>query len=229
MSTYKFYDTATKPEEVYKSLSKDILNLTIKPGQVITEQEICEKYNISRTPSRDVLQKLKNDGLVISIPYKANYVTLLSIETIKQFIYMRRVLEIAVIKDFIENLDDKQIHKLESNLDSQASLLQSDFTAEEFYRLDGEFHAIWFSATNKLKVWEQIQKLQVHYTRFRMLDIVVIKDFQSIFNDHQKLVESIKNRDIENIERHITDHLNSGFARLGDKIHTEYANYFIHE
>ncbi|MDQ7727720.1 GntR family transcriptional regulator [Halomonas sp. SpR8] len=229
MSSYKSYETATKPEEAYRRVSKDILNLTMKPGQVITEQDICEKYNISRTPSRDVLQRLKNDGLVISIPYKANYVTLLSMDTIKQFIYMRKVLEISVITDFIKHLDSEKIYKLEASLQKQASLLETDFTAEDFYKLDGEFHAIWFNATNKIKIWEQIQKLQVHYTRFRMLDIVAIKNFQSIYDDHCRIVEIVKNRDYEEIDNAFTDHLNSGLSRLGDKVYTDYADYFDSE
>lgn len=70
MQSYKSLKANTIGDDVYEMLKSDILNLTVKPGQVLTEQEICEKYNISRTPSRDVLQRLRNDGLVVAIPYK---------------------------------------------------------------------------------------------------------------------------------------------------------------
>ncbi|SNS47904.1 DNA-binding transcriptional regulator, GntR family [Anaerovirgula multivorans] len=228
MSNYKSYEATTISEDVYKSLEKDILNLKIKPGQILTEQEICEKYNISRTPSRDVLQRLKNAGLVFTIPYKANYVSLLDMDSIRQFIYMRIAIETAVVKDVIKILDDKLIAELEENLKLQETLLKSDFTAEQFYKIDGSFHKIWFNATDKLIVWEQIQKLQVHYTRFRMLDIVAVKNFQAIYEDHKKLVTIIKSKNNDEVEVFVRKHLNSGIVRLGDKIYTEFADYFIH-
>lgn len=228
MSNYKSYEATTISEDVYKSLEKDILNLKIKPGQILTEQEICEKYNISRTPSRDVLQRLKNAGLVFTIPYKANYVSLLDMDSIRQFIYMRIAIETAVIKDVIKILDDKLIAELEEKLKQQETLLQTDFTAEEFYKIDGGFHKVWFNATDKLIVWDQIQKLQVHYTRFRMLDIVAVKNFQAIYEDHKKLVDIIKSKNNDEVEVFVREHLNSGIVRLGDKIYTEFADYFIH-
>lgn len=227
MMNLKSYEATTISEDVYKSLEKDILNLIIKPGQILTEQEICEKYNISRTPSRDVLQRLKNAGLVFTIPYKANYVSLLDMDSIRQFIYMRIAIETSVIKDAIKILDDNLVAMLEKNLNQQEALLKSDFTADEFYEIDGNFHKIWFSATDKLIVWEQIQKLQVHYTRFRMLDIVAVKNFQAIYEDHRKLVDIIKNKNNEAVEKFVNEHLNSGIVRLGDKIRTEFADYFI--
>ncbi|MBS4535625.1 GntR family transcriptional regulator [Clostridium sp. D2Q-14] len=229
MTDYNTYKVNTIAEDVYRSLKKDILNLIIKPGQIITEQYICEKYNISRTPSRDVLKRLKNAGLVFTIPYKANYVTLLNMDNIRQFIYMRIAIETKIIKDVIENLDEELILELDNNLKLQENLLKSDFTAEEFYKIDAEFHKILFEANKKLIIWEQIQKLQVHYTRFRMLDIVAIKNFQAIYEDHKKLVEIIKNRKIDEVDVLVREHLNSGIKRLGDKIYTEFSHYFITE
>ncbi|SET38290.1 DNA-binding transcriptional regulator, GntR family [Natronincola peptidivorans] len=229
MTGIKHYKANTIAEDVYKNLEKDILNLTIKPGQILTEQDICERYNISRTPSRDVLQRLNNSGLVVTIPYKANYVSLLDMDRIHQFIYMRIAIETMVIRDAIKMLDDRLVAGLEYNLKLQEALLKSDFTTEEFYKIDGELHKVWFKATNKLIVWEQIQKLQVHYTRFRMLDIVAVKNFQAIYEDHVELVDIIKNKKIDCIEAFVNKHLNSGIERLGHRIYTEFADYFIHD
>ncbi|GAU75703.1 GntR family transcriptional regulator [Fusibacter sp. 3D3] len=227
MSVNRFYNSNTISDDVYELLKKEILNLTIKPGQVLTEQEICEQYQISRTPSRDVLQRLKNDGLIISIPYKANYVSLLDFDKIKQLIYMRLVLEVQVIKDVIELDSEAFIHALENNLKRQEYLLASDFEVEAFYEIDSEFHRIWFEEAKKLAVWEMIQKSQINYTRFRMLDIVMVKNFKAIFEEHIKLVHLIKAKDIEGIEKHLERHFNGGISRLGDQIYSEYAEYFM--
>lgn len=223
----KTYGANTLGDDVYENIKNDILVLEIKPGATITEQFICEKYKISRTPSRDVISRLRSDGLIHTIPYKANYVSLLDMESIRQYIYMRIAIETKVIKDAIENKDDELIRSLEMGLKKQEDLLAGDFTAEEFYVMDSEFHRNWFVQTKKLIVWEEIQKLLVHYTRFRMLDIVIVKNFQAIYEEHKELVRIIKESNFDEVEPMITKHLYGGIERLGDKIYGEYADYFV--
>ncbi len=226
MHTFKSHKANTIGEDVYEHLKRDIINLAIKPGQTLTEQEICEKYGISRTPSRDVLQRLRNDGLVVAIPYKANYVSMLNYDTIKQLIFMRIVLETKVIQEAMAAQHDLLVAALEINLKQQELLLKGSFEAEAFYELDSAFHKTWFELAKKDVVWDQIQKSQVHYTRFRMLDIVLEKNVHAIFDEHRALFELIKNKEVHRIEAFITEHLKGGMLRLGDKLFNEYADYF---
>lgn len=221
------YTANTMGDDVYALMKKDILSLEIKPGTMVTEQVICDKYGISRTPSRHVMQRLRDEGLIHSIPYKASYVSLLDFDSIRQLIYMRIAIETRVLKDAMKAKSDVFLQRLEEGLLKQERLLQTEFTPDEFYELDGEFHRIWFSETEKIIVWEEIQKLLVHYTRFRMLDIVVVKNFEAIFTEHQELVKIIRADRFQEVDAMITKHLYGGIERLGDKIHGEYADYFV--
>jgi len=227
MERNNLYKANTMGDDAYELMKREILSLEIKPGTLITEQIICDKYGISRTPSRHVMQRLRDEGLIHSIPYKASYVSLLDFDSIRQLIYMRVAIESRVIKDAMKSKSDDFLDLLDKSLKKQEKLLQREFTPDEFYELDGEFHRIWFSETDKHIVWEEIQKLLVHYTRFRMLDIVVVKNFEAIYKEHQKLVEIIKDDRFENVDDMITKHLYGGIERLGDKIYGEYADYFI--
>lgn len=213
-------------EMIYEDLEQKIMNLEYKPGQIITEQEICDKYGVSRTPSRDIIQKLKSTGLIKCIPFKYSYVNLLDMSRIKQSIYMRTAIEKDVIKDVMRINDERFIVELEYNLKLQELLLKKEFHPEEFYKLDCEFHRLWFEITGNLFVWEQIEKAQVCYRRFRMLDIVEIKNFNSIYEDHKKIVELIKAQKYEKMEEQITSHLKSGIKRLEKQIDGEFAEYF---
>ena len=56
--TYK-----NREEMVYRVLKEEILNLELKPGQVIKENEICERFSVSRTPVRDALRLLQSRDL----------------------------------------------------------------------------------------------------------------------------------------------------------------------
>lgn len=227
MERNNLYKVNTMGDDVYELMKREILSLEIKPGTMITEQIICDKYGISRTPSRHVMQRLRDEGLIHSIPYKASYVSLLDFDSIRQLIYMRTAIETRVIKDAMKSGSDDFIERLEKSLKKQEKLLQGDFTPDDFYELDSEFHKNWFIETDKCIVWEEIQKLLVHYTRFRMLDIVVVKNFQAIYEEHKMLVQMMKEGRYEEVEPMITKHLYGGIERLGDKIHGEYADYFI--
>lgn len=139
---------------------------------------------------------------------------------------MRVAIEKSVIQDVINLKDERFIAELEYNLKLQELLLKKKFEPEEFYKLDCKFHKLWFDMTKNNFVWEQIEKAQVHYRRFRMLDIVEVKNFQAIYEDHKEIVEIIKNCEHEKLDRIVKSHLHSGIKRLQDFIQGEFANYF---
>ena len=89
-------------ELVYETLKQEILDLRLKPGQMISENDICERFGVSRTPVRDALRLLQEQGFAETIPYRGTYVTLLSLDNIKQMIYMRVAVETMVLRDFLE-------------------------------------------------------------------------------------------------------------------------------
>ena len=76
-------------EGIFRTLKEEILNLTLKPGQAPSENEVCTRFGVSRTPVRSVLQRLQAEGLVDVVPYKGTTVTLLRLDDIEQRIYMR--------------------------------------------------------------------------------------------------------------------------------------------
>lgn len=228
MRNYKSYTESKASDEIYRLVREDILNLDLQPGEAFTEQTICDKYNVSRTPGREVMQRLKNEDLIFSVPYKSSFITLMSIDSILQLIYMRTAIETMILRDLIKNSNEKVIAELEYYIKLQEILIsKGTFKAEEFYALDGKFHKIWYSAMKKNIVWEEIQKAHVHYTRFRMLDIVVVQHFEEILEEHKNILNIIINKDYDAIESTISKHLHGGALRLKDKIYTEFKDYFI--
>lgn len=90
-------------EQVFETLKREILDLKLEPGRMISENEICERFGVSRTPVRDALRLLQEQGFVETVPYRGTYVTLLSLDNIKQMIYMRVAVETMVLMGFSES------------------------------------------------------------------------------------------------------------------------------
>ena len=67
------YGMTTKEVMVYEQIKKDILNNEFKPGTVLVERKLTEKYQVSRSPVRYALRQLVRDGLLSGEPGKGDY------------------------------------------------------------------------------------------------------------------------------------------------------------
>ncbi|MCI8950429.1 MAG: GntR family transcriptional regulator [Lachnospiraceae bacterium] len=220
-----------REEMVYENLKQDILNLELKPGQLLKETELCERFGVSRTPVRDALRMLQEQGFVLTVPYKGIYVTLLSLNNIKQMIYMRVAVETMVLRDFIKEASTPLVMEDIRYMirKQQAIIKEPDFKPEQFYHLDAQMHGIWFEATRKQKLWEILQAQQLHYTRFRMLDFVTETDFTRIIREHKKMFELIEKKDVVQVEETLKNHLYFSMKRMRHQIDVEYREYFEEE
>ena len=163
---------------VFDMLKQEILSLELKPGQAISENEICSRFDVSRTPVREALRRLQEQGFVNTIPYSGTYVTLLNLDNIRQMIYMRVAVELMVMRDFMEVATPLLYEEIRHQIRCQELLIQEPgFEPEQFYSMDAQMHGLWFCAIGRTKLWDFIQAQQLHYTRFRMLDFVTETDF----------------------------------------------------
>ena len=215
------------PGLIFTTLHKEIINLTIKPGQAVNEADICSRFGASRTPVRTAFQRLSDAGLLQIIPYKGAFATLLDFDYITQMIFLRQAVEAKVLTEIIEQADPFVAERIRYSIRCQSLLLSSKFTADEFYEVDSAMHSIWFEHTKREHVWQTIQQFEVHYTRFRMLDIVEVQNFREIVDEHVELLQCIEQHDIAGMERLLDTHLMGGIKRLGDRIHNEFAGYFL--
>lgn len=219
-----------REEMVYETLKQDILDLALKPGQLLKEAELCERFGVSRTPVRDALRMLQEQGFVLTVPYKGIYVTLLSLSNIKQMIYMRVAVETMVLRDFMQVARPMVLEDIRYMIRKQQALIgEPGFKPEQFYRLDAQMHSIWFEATKKQKLWEILQAQQLHYTRFRMLDFETETDFTRIIREHEQLFSMIEKKDISGVEDTLKDHLYFSMKRMRHQIDVEYRDYFEEE
>lgn len=78
---------------VYRDLKEKILKNKLLPGDKLIEMEIASELDVSRTPVREALKKLENDGLVTSFPRKSYIVSKISVKEAKNLYIVRKSLE----------------------------------------------------------------------------------------------------------------------------------------
>ncbi len=219
-------DANTNSDAIYQILEKEIIDLVIKPGTSLSENELCGRFHVSRTPIRSVLQRLQENGLVTIIPYKGTAVTLLDFDIINQIIYQRVAVETMVLRDFMKLCNPMLLEKIRYTVRRSELLIDADFEVSDFYDLDSQLHEIWFYETKKPYLWDMIQKAQSNYSRFRMMDIVEVHNFAEIVSEHREMLDAITRKDAPAIEPLLTRHLYGGITRLGSRLYTEFHDYF---
>ncbi len=219
-------------EIMYQTLRDEILRLTHKPGDRISESSLCQRYSVSRTPVRSVLQRLQENGLVHIVPHRGSVITRINYDIVNQFIYERVAVESAVLRDFILTCTPADVERVRhafTQLEALGDVFferPEGFEADRFLQIDYAMHEIWFLATNKRFLWERLSGAQASYTRFCTLDILEGRNVGDVIGEHARMVELIDRRDAAGIEPLMTRHLYGGVRRLSGLIFTKYADYF---
>ena len=215
-------------ESIYQTLKAQILSLALKPGEPLSEQVLCDRFQVSRAPVRTALRRLSEDGLVDAQSHQVAMVALLDLDEVRQIIYTRTAVENQVLGDFIEIATPEMLGRVRDVIVRQKRLAQRADAPDPFYLADANMHRIWFDCTGKPMIWDIIQRFYVQYTRFRILDLALGHNFQPILEEHDLLLAAIRAGDKAGAQELMTAHLLGGIHRMGDRIQEEFYSYFKH-
>lgn len=193
--------------EIMKSLKTEILTLKLKPGAILSETALSERFRISRTPLRDVLKQLSLESYIDIYPKKGNLVSFIDLESVEQMIYLRSVLEKEIIKELSAHLPLKGVHELGEILDKQQAVIDEDEDSERFLGLDDAFHQSLFQLAGRELLWNLIQQTSVHYARYRRLHMLRKEKLVDIHNEHQTILEMMMHKELDQLDELIDHHL----------------------
>ncbi|RRJ64866.1 GntR family transcriptional regulator [Paenibacillus oralis] len=194
-------------DEIMKSLKTEILTLELKPGAILSETALSERFRISRTPLRDVLKQLSLESYIDIYPKKGNLVSFIDLESVEQIIYLRSVLEKEIIKDLSSHLPLKGVHELREILDKQQAVIDGDEDSERFLGLDDAFHQALFRLAGREFLWNLIQQSNVHYARYRRLHMLRKEKLVEIHTEHQTILEFMMHKELDKLDELIDHHL----------------------
>lgn len=182
-------------DEVYNKLRKWIVTGELEPGTKLRDSDLSEQLGISRTPVREALLRLENDGLVVT---KANRWTLVSpidLNEAKNIYSIVWTLECLALEQAFPHLSAEDIEELEQlNENFNKTIQTRDILA--VLQADNEFHNRIIGLSNNpelpkllssLKV--RIQRIEIHY--FSQTDT---KD--TSYTEHQQILDAIKKQDL---------------------------------
>lgn len=223
--------TTASYEAVYNTLKKRILDLELVPGTMVSEIETAKEFSVSRTPVRDAFKALVNEGLLEVRPHIGTFVTLIDLNKISTILYIREVIEKAIVKELALSFNPSQEFKLRHILHTQQSLIEdsslsSHEFAKAFSKSDYDFHQTLCILTGKVNLISYFQTINAQYERFcAFLNFEDKETARTLYLQHVKLLDCIKNNDISELESILTHHIYDHFNNKTNLIY-EYPNYF---
>lgn len=208
---------------VYHIVKKNILSLKLEPGTMISEKEIGDKLEVSRTPTREAFIKLAEEDLIVIYPQKGSFISLIDIDKVEEARFIRENLEVAVLKIACETFTERDVADMEA-LIAEQRISSGLNNYEKMHELDERFHETIFNKCNKHSTWSVIQQVLAHYKRFRNLLLAVYFDWETIIAQHSRIVESIRKHDAEMVEKELRQHVKSRFEKA--ELLEKYPNYF---
>ncbi len=214
---------------IYEALLNEIINCKIIPGTKITEEELVNRFCLSRTPVRSAIIQLVKDGLLEVKPKKGTFVTKIDTKDISNALAIRIAIEEKVYYEIVGNINNEKISLLNEILKNQEEIIKLDESIDKsrkLYENDNEFHKTLFEIANKKEVWEYANNLLIPLNRFRIMsNLRRDDDLKIILNYHKELLNSLINNDVKKAISLFEEHLNVGFEGM-DNVKKKYPNYF---
>ena len=204
-------------ELVFTTLRQAILKGELQPGERLMEIQLAEKMGVSRTPIREAIRKLANEGLVTMIPRKGAIVAGISEKMLRDVLRVRMVLEKMAYEYAFENITDEAIEDLKAaERGFEAAVESNDLVG--IAEADEKFHFIIYEAAGNDKLMEILTTLKENMYRYRM-EYAKNRDIRTdLIEDHRAIVETLAERDAESglklVENHIRNQENAVMERL---------------
>ncbi len=207
----------------FRVIRDNIISLELKPGTMISEQDLAYELDLSRTPVHEALQELSKTKIVEIFPQKGSLVSLINLELVNEAVFVRATLESAITEEACKIANDEDIKYLTENVELQEFLLKQN-NIDKFMEMDNLFHQKMYEITNKMQCYYMVKSMNIHHDRFRALRVHGA-DRTPILKVHKQILQAIQDKDAEAARELTSEHINR--TRLdAAEIQKKYPQYF---
>lgn len=185
----------TLKDQVYDALKKAIVTLELKPGQRLNDNKLAEQFAVSRTPVREALKRLEDEGLVVSLPGSSTRVTELIEEEAKHAFTVVAVLHSLATKLAVPKMSGADFHKLESSNRSLVEALDRK-NSNEAIEADEHFHEVFLTIAGNIEITRALERIHPKIQRLTLKKFDSVDSITSI-SQHEEIISACKKGEIE--------------------------------
>jgi DNA-binding GntR family transcriptional regulator len=155
--------------QVYEYLRNELKAENLKPGMFVSMNQIMKNLNISRTPLRDALLQLQNEGFVTFLPQRGIRINELSLQDIEDLYEMLGALDSRALLSVFQKMGPSEIEKMK-NLNQEMLENISGSKFNRYWDLNSEFHNVYLNLSSNLPILRQINIIRQRLFEFGKKD-----------------------------------------------------------
>lgn len=212
----------TMAMRVVGALRDEIVTMTLKPGDVISESDIAARYGVSRQPVREAFIRLAQQGLLMIRPKRATVVKKISPEGVRQSRFIRESIEVEIVRRLARQpgAADEVLKGLIA--DQEAASAAND--SRRFHTLDELFHRTMARLAGVEYAWQLIDDHKMQLDRVRYLTLGVSSSRVAI-DEHGVIAAAVTAGDVAGAEAAMRAHLARAEILLEQTI-ADHPDYF---
>jgi GntR family transcriptional regulator, rspAB operon transcriptional repressor len=192
--------------DIHATIRRDIVLLRLRPGTRLSENELAERFGTSRTPVREALIRLVDEGLIEVRPQRGSFVSRISLRAVERARFVRQAIETAVVRRAAEiGLRPAAVAAIEEAIADQEAAAQA---ADLFTAADERFHRIFAEGVGLPEVWDVIEREKAQFDRIRFLSLPHATPVSILISQHRAIFEAVRQRDPEGAEAAMRAHMN---------------------
>ena len=194
---------ATTPDLIADTLREEILRGAVAPGEALRQEELAERFGVSRLPVRDALLRLEAQGLVNVYPNRGAFVISLSAEEVREVYDMRVLLEGDMIERAVSRMSPEHWRRIDT---AHAEATRSAGTADW---VDGDwlFHRALYEPAARPRQLEMIEQLRGVVARYRVALAALPARTADWLADHDAILQACRARSSVAARKRLESHL----------------------
>jgi DNA-binding GntR family transcriptional regulator len=213
--------------QIRSLLRREIISGKVLPRTMLSEQELSGRFGVSRTPIREALIKLSEEGLVEVYPQYGSFVAPIKLNDVFDSQFVREALECAAVEKAAHNIDDMQARELTRVIERQRSLLRPE-DQERFFRADEDMHALIMKIAGHATAWNHVESAKAQMDRVRYLAMTIPRKQSAVLAEHMAVVKNLVARNRVGAVKAMRAHLRGIFKTI-EILTQEKNNYFSEE
>ncbi len=210
-------------DKIYDTIKNGITSMNIYSDDAelrLDERRLSEKFEISRTPVREALARLEQEGLVQIVPRRGVYIVRKTKAQILEMITVWAALESMAARLVVDNASDKEIASLKEMFTTfEGDQLRAHI--DEYSDTNIKFHQAIITISQCALIREMAENLFIHMRSIRARTISEKDRIDRSIIDHMDIIEALEERDADLAAKLVLEHS----LNLGLHI-KKYVNYF---
>ncbi|MDA0339975.1 MAG: GntR family transcriptional regulator, partial [Proteobacteria bacterium] len=190
---------------IYARLRSEILRCSIAPGTDLSEAELAARFDVSKTPVREALGALRQDGLVMAFPRRGYQVTPITFGDMNELFDLRTLLEAGAAEMACERISPREIDTLQKMATADYDVSQ-EVSLDHFIIVNREFHLAIARTAGNQRLFNLLERQMMELERFFYIGAQSRDVNRETAVEHSEIVAALATRDADRARKLMIKH-----------------------